>query len=182
MGWLKKAITALVVCIVALLVIGLFLPRDSQFARSISIKAPPEQIYATLTDLRQFNSWSPWYAGATASYQVTGKAAEPGQQLKWQQNDKTGDQGSMTLLESDKPGYVAFRLQFAGHDQADISFRIRQTANGSDVTWGYFADMGNDISDRYLGLVMEHALGPDFDKGLKALKKKEEENKPDDNG
>jgi hypothetical protein len=38
------------------------------------------------------------------------------------------------------------------------------------VTWGFAADTGFNPVARYLGLVLERAIGPDYERGLAKLK------------
>ncbi len=39
---------------------GYFLPKESVVARSIELNAPPEKVFAQLSDLKAFSQWSPW--------------------------------------------------------------------------------------------------------------------------
>lgn len=185
MVWLKRVVTALVLLVVILLIVGLFLPRDVQVERTITITAPPQQVYAEVVDLKHFNHWSPWFGIDPATrYVLAGKLGQPGQQLSWQSDNPSVGKGSMTLVESNAPGYVAFKLDFGPQGQADSYFRIRKDGKQSEVTWGFRTNFGNDIAGRYFGLMMDSVLGKDFEKGLASLKKtvEEGENKPDDNG
>ncbi len=37
------------------------LPSEGSFARSTTIKAPPETVFAELNSFQRFNQWSPWF-------------------------------------------------------------------------------------------------------------------------
>ena len=53
---------------------------------------------------------------------------------------------------------------------------IELTPNGGTtrVTWGFGADTGFNPVARYVGLLMDRAIGPDYEKGLARLKAKAE--------
>ncbi|WKE65584.1 SRPBCC family protein [Gallaecimonas kandeliae] len=172
MIWLKRIVTALVLLVVILLVVGLFLPREVQVERSIHIDAKPQSVFTKVTDLTQFNQWSPWYGlDPSARYEISGKAGERGHKLAWQSDKPDVGSGSMTLIEFNAPGYVAMKLDFAGQGQADSYFRIRPEQGGSDVTWGFRTNFGNDLVGRYVGLFMDSILGRQYEEGLAKLKK-----------
>ena len=53
---------AIVVCgaVAIVLVLASGKPDSFQVVRSISIKAPPEKIFALINNLRQFDTWNPF--------------------------------------------------------------------------------------------------------------------------
>ncbi|MFH1572509.1 MAG: SRPBCC family protein, partial [Acidobacteriota bacterium] len=48
--------------------------------------------------------------------------------------------------------------------------RYEPAGEHTNVTWDMVGDMGGNILGRYLGLVMDKAAGPMFEKGLQKLK------------
>ena len=47
---------------------------------------------------------------------------------------------------------------------------LRPEGDGTRVTWGLEADMGNAPVGRYMGLIMDRWVGGDFEAGLARLK------------
>ena len=186
MVWLKRIALAVVLLVVVLLVVGLFLPRNAQVERSLFIQAPPAVVYTEVSDFNRFNAWSPWYGeDPQARYTVSGQPGQAGHQLRWQSAKPEVGNGAMTLVEANPPGYVGIKLDFGPQGQADSYFRIRPVNGGSNVTWGFQVDFGNDVIGRYVGLMLGTMVGNQYQKGLENLKKvitQEEKRVPDDNG
>ncbi|EKE75901.1 SRPBCC family protein [Gallaecimonas xiamenensis] len=183
MVWLKRLVTALVLLVVLFLVVGLFLPRDVQVERSLHMDASPRQVFAVVSDFHQFNDWSPWYGlDPAARYDIAGEPGQSGHSLSWQSNKAEVGNGTMRLLEANAPGYVAMKLDFGNQEEADSYFRIKAEGSGSQVTWGFRTNFGNDVLGRYFGLLMDKILGDQYQQGLMKLKEKVEKSEPDDNG
>ncbi|WP_341502305.1 SRPBCC family protein [Gallaecimonas sp. GXIMD4217] len=171
MNLLKRLLALAILLVVAFMVIGLFLPREVQVERRIHIDAAPAAVYAKVSDLRSFNDWSPWYElDPQAQYQYEGPDAGVGAKMSWHSDKPDVGSGSQEIVEVSAPGYVAIRLDFGDQGQADSYFRIREEKGGSELTWGFRVDFGNDIMGRYMGLMMDTMVGGEYEKGLAKLK------------
>jgi uncharacterized protein YndB with AHSA1/START domain len=98
-------VAVLVVCVVAVLAYAATKPDTFTIQRSATIKAPPERVFALLTDFPAWRQWSPWenldpdlkrtYSGAP-----NGKGAV----YEWEGN-KAGA-GRMEILDAPAPQKV----------------------------------------------------------------------------
>src|SRR5256885_10813708 len=57
---IKKIAIAVVVPLGALLIYAATQPDNFRIQRAVTIKAPPERIFAVLNDFLRWESWSPW--------------------------------------------------------------------------------------------------------------------------
>ena len=55
-----KILAGLVALVAILAVVGFFLPRDVAVARSVTIDAPPEEIFPYVNSMQETPKWSPW--------------------------------------------------------------------------------------------------------------------------
>ena len=168
---LKRILAGVAVVLAALVVVAFFLPREPEVSRSVDIAAPPSAIFPIASDLRRFREWSPWLElDPATTYTFTGPTEGVGQTMTWASKDPTVGSGSMavTLLE---PGNLV-EMALAFGRQANAHSWIHLTPNGGTtrVTWGFAADTGFNPVARYLGLVLDRAIGPDYERGLARLK------------
>ena len=59
MKWLLRIVVGLVVLVAAVAAAGYFLPVQHVASRSAEFKAPPEQVFALVSDLQHYGSWWP---------------------------------------------------------------------------------------------------------------------------
>jgi uncharacterized protein YndB with AHSA1/START domain len=164
-------VAVLVVCVVAVLAYAATRPDTFTIQRSATIKAPPERVFALLTDFPAWRQWSPWenldpdlkrtYSGAP-----NGKGAV----YEWEGN-KAGA-GRMEILDAPAPQKVTikldFRRPFEAHNTAE--FTLQPQGDATAITW---AMRGQNI---FIGKVMsifvdmDKMVGKDFEKGLQNLK------------
>jgi uncharacterized protein YndB with AHSA1/START domain len=140
--------------------------------RTTTIEAPPEAVWAHLVDLHQWEAWSPW-EGMDPDQQrtYTGSASGVGQHYAWSGNRKVG-QGSMEITEADAPRRLVIDLRFVKPFRSSntTSLELRPEDRGTFVTWSMTGPM--TLMTRMMSPLrsMDKMLGPDFEKGLTALK------------
>ncbi|MEO7130338.1 MAG: SRPBCC family protein [Dermatophilaceae bacterium] len=150
--------------------------KDFRFSRSTSIAAPPERVHALIDDFHEWPKWSPWDGlDPHMSRQYSGPATGVGAVYAWQGNGKAG-QGRMEILES-SADHVVVDLDFAAPMRARnrIDFTLTPTGPGTEVEW-----VMTGPQNFVMGLMsklwsMDKMLGPDFDRGLAALKRAAEQ-------
>ena len=101
------------VAIAVVLVLAASKPDTFRIERSATIDAPPEKIFAVLSDLRQWGGWSPWEKKdpdmkRTFGGPERGKGAVYG----WEGNKEVG-KGRMEITDSQAPG------KLTAHDEPD---------------------------------------------------------------
>lgn len=155
-----------------LLLIGAFLPGTVTVSRSSTIKAPASVVYAVLNDLKTYNSWMPWNQLDTAMEQefspvTSGKGAY----YTWKSTHKSVGNGKLSITESIPDKQVMTSLEFGGFDQASIAGWDLSEGNGqTNITWTMNSDLSHNPINRWFGLFFDRMIGPDFEKGLAALK------------
>ena len=140
--------------------------------RSLTIDAPPAEIFKLVADFRRWTEWSPW-EGLDPQLQRTysGPESGAGASYGWSGNRKAG-QGQMTILEVVEPSSIAVDLRFDKPFKArnDMSFDIQEQGSVSAVHWKMSGK--KTLTTKVMGLFksMDALVGPDFEKGLGQLK------------
>ena len=100
---LKTIAIILAVAVAAILVSAGFQPDTFRVQRATSIDAPPEKVFALISDFHRWGSWSP-YEKMDPGMKRTYSGADSGQGAvyEWQGNSKVG-QGRMEILEAPAP-------------------------------------------------------------------------------
>ncbi len=168
---LKRIVAGVVIVLAALVVVAFFLPREAQVTRSVDIAAPPSVIFPIASDLRRFSEWSPWLdLDPATAYTFTGPTDGIGQTLSWASKDPRVGSGSMAVTLLEPGNLVEMSLAFGRRRNARSWIHLMPNGGTTRVTWGFGVDSGFNPVARYLGLVLERAVGPDYEKGLAKLK------------
>lgn len=181
MSVLKKLLLGVAALAALLVAVGFVLPRTAHVERHIQIKAPPSTVFTLLNGFRQFQRWSPWQ-GADPEMSVTfsGPPMGVGAALSWSGNSAVGT-GRQEIIESEPYRHILMRLEFGGFGGQFLApFTIEPVGGGTQLTWGFDADYGNDLFGRYFGLLSDRMLGPDYEAGLERLKALAESLPPED--
>ena len=168
--WIGMGIAAVVLLLV---VVAFCLPRKFHVERSIAIDAPPEAIHAVVTRLREWPTWTAWTAERYPDMKIAFAGPEEGVGAKQSWEGKSSGRGSIEITKSSPEEGVDYDFAFDGNPSTGgISF-----FPGPDttlVTWYADGDLGRNPVARYFGLLMDRFMGPDFETGLRNLKKKAE--------
>lgn len=180
MVFARRLLVGLAGLLVILVVIGLFLPSSAQVERSVVIEAPPETVYAIVSDFNQFNSWSPWYENdPNADYTISPSGTGVGATFSWASEVPGVGSGSQQIIALEENRLVEIKLDFGPDGQATSSYALESLPDGSTrVTWGFDTDFGYDLIGRYLGLVFDKWIGQDYEKGLAKLRQLVESTTP----
>ena len=155
--------------LLALVIVGLFLPATAHVERQVHIEAPPATVFALVNDFRQINQWSPWLGtDPNALYTISGPPRGVGATLTW--DGRIVGQGSQIIIESEPFHHIVSKLDLGNQGQALGSFEFLKTENGTSVIWSFDNDFGMNLMGRYFGLMLEDIVGPDYEKGLSNLR------------
>jgi uncharacterized protein YndB with AHSA1/START domain len=173
---LRKVLLGLAALIAVLLVLIFTRAPTFRVERTTRIAAPPDVVFALVNDFRAWDRWSPWaHLDPTMKVTYGGPPSGTGATYTWTGNDKVGD-GAMRIIESRPPQSVALRLEFikpmASVNRTDFTFKADGT--GTQVDWvmtGPLDFMGKGM-DLFVG--MDRMIGPDFEKGLAAMRREAE--------
>jgi len=169
---LAKILVALAVIVPVALVVVAWQPATFHVARSATISAPPERVFAQVNDLHNWEAWSPWLkADPAAKTAYEGAPAGTGAAFRWAGNKDVGE-GHMTITQSRPNDLVRLRLDFVrpfvGTSVAEFTF----VPDGSRtvVTWSMTGDKNFFAKAMHLVLDMDRMVGGKFDEGLAQMK------------
>jgi hypothetical protein len=168
---LKKILIGVGAALLVLVIVIAAQPATFHVERSIDMAAPPEAAFAQVNDFHAWSKWSPWEKldpGMQRSYD--GAPAGVGAKYAWVGNKEVGE-GRMTIQQSD-PTKVVIKLEFLKPFTATntATFTFAKTAEGNKTTWAM--DGNNNFVSKAFHLVMDmdKMIGPDFERGLTAMK------------
>ncbi len=172
---LKRILLGLVAVIVVAVVIVLILaarqPDEFRIQRTATINAPAEKIVPHIADFHQWSAWSPYEHLDPAMQRTFGGApAGKGAIYEWSGNSDVG-QGRMEILDA-TPDKVSIKLDFHKPMEASnvAEFALQPKGDATDVTWAMYGPMPFISKIMCVFFDMDKMIGPDFEKGLAALK------------
>ena len=168
---LKSTLLIVLAIIAALLIYAAFKPASFRLARSTTIAAPPEKVFALINDLRQFNTWNPFTKmepSPVITYDATSTGV--GGAYSWK-GEKTGE-GRMQITESVPGQRVSAKLDFVKPFEAHnrVDFTLEQQGTGTTVIWAMHGPMPYLNRLMTIFFDMDKAVGKDFEAGLTNLK------------
>lgn len=147
-------------------------PDTFHVERSVSINAPPEQIFPLINDFKQWQAWSPYEMKDPAMKRTfDGAASGEGAAYSWDGNKDVGA-GRMEIVQAAPSSKVQIKLDFArpfeSHNVA--TFTLWPATQGTAVTWAM--DGPSPLIAKIMGLFfdMDTMIGGDFAQGLENLK------------
>lgn len=167
-----KWLLRIAILVLAIFLIGaFFLPRETAVQRSISIDAPASEIFPHLVNLKANEAWSPWL-GRDPEVQLNyGDVSEgQGATMTWASEHPQVGNGRMEITKAEAPTHLTTALDFGDMGAATAFFDLVENAEKTDVTWGFTSDNGNNPMLRWMGLMMDGWVGPDYQLGLDNLK------------
>ncbi len=168
---LKRILLVLAIILLVITAIGLLLPSHVHIERSTVINKPREMVFAYVNDLRNWNTWSPFYElDTTASYSHDGPPAGKGSKISWVSAHKNVGTGSITISGVNEPSSIQQELNFMEEGTARANFNFEEEGAATRMTWGFDFDTGFNPLLRILGKFMDGMVGKDFEKGLANLK------------
>lgn len=169
----KKIIVIVSVLLVLVIASGYLLPANVSIERQITITVPAENIYPYLSNLRQFNKFSPWAKiDKNTTYIFTGKDGKPGSRMSWDSDNDEVGKGTQTITDLIPNQEVRIALDFGDDGLANSYFKlIPVKTNSTQIVWGFSTNLGNNPLTRYMGLMLDKWVGNSYAEGLQNLKK-----------
>ncbi len=169
---LKIIVLPIVVVIAALLIFAATRPNTFLVQRGISIKSPPEKVFALISDFHRWEDWSPWEKLDPALKRTySGTTSGTGAIYAWDGNSKVGA-GRMEIVEALPPNTIIIKLDFLkpfeGHNIAEFS--IQGQGGSTYVSWVMHGP--SPYISKLMGIFvsMDSMIGKDFETGLVNLK------------
>lgn len=161
----KAFISVIGLGLLAFVVVGFILPGDWSTSRTRTVSAPPDVVFAYLTDLQRWTEWS-------TLGDIDGTLSDPssgaGASLSW--DDPVWGDGVLRLTEVTSTREVSYEV---GVEDGSIQTRgrisVSGSGNGATVTWEESGDMGWNPLLSYFALGMERMQGQELEKNLDRL-------------
>lgn len=169
---LKTIIIIVAVLVVAILIFAATRPDVFRVQRAMSIKVPPEKIFAIINDHHNWGAWSPWEKLDPAMKKTySGAASGTGAIYEWQGNSKAGA-GRSEITESSPPSRMTMKLDmfrpFEGHNI--VEFTLEPQGGATNVTWAMQGQQPYMAKVMSLFINCDNMVGKDFEEGLANLK------------
>lgn len=133
---------------------------------------PPEKVFDLVNGYRRYNEWSPWYErDPQAKYSLADPETGKGARMSWASERSDVGKGTQEIVESVPGKLVRMEHDLEGMGPSDVSFKLEPAGSGTRLTWDMAADLGGNPLSRWMGLMMDGMVGPDFEKGLASLQK-----------
>ena len=168
---------AVIAVVVAVIVAGILIyattkPDSFTVKRSVSIKAPPDRLYALISDFHGWAAWSPYEKkDPDMKRTFSGAALGKGAIYQWDGNKNVGS-GSMEIIEATPPSKIVIKLDFLkpfeGHNTAE--FTMNPQGDSTTVTWAMYGPSSFIFKVMGLFMNMDKMIGDDFAVGLANLK------------
>jgi uncharacterized protein YndB with AHSA1/START domain len=163
---------ALAAIVVVFLIIVAMQPAQYRVARSATVAAPAQAVFAQVNDFHKWEAWNPWgKIDPAMKHSYEGAPAGTGAVYSWVGNKEVGE-GRMTLTESRPSDLIRIKMEFfkpfAGNSIAEFTFKPE--GNQTAVTWSMSGDNNFMAKAIHLFMNMDKMIGGQFEKGLAQIK------------
>ncbi|MBX2863111.1 MAG: SRPBCC family protein [Leptolyngbyaceae cyanobacterium MAG.088] len=171
----SKLIGGLGAVLLLVFVVGFVLPSQVHVERSLVINAQPTEIFPLISDLGEWNAWSPW-AAMDPDAEMTISGTGVGQTMQWHSEDPQVGDGTQEITGLESPSQMTTHLDFGDQGMADATWQLTSQADGTLVTWMLDTDMREGVPtlmqsiSTYFGFLMDGMVGKEYEKGLSNLK------------
>lgn len=139
-----------------------------EILKSIEINKPLDEVYAVLSDVNQWNNWSPWACLESNVKMTYAKDEKTGYTtLKW--DGKLIGAGDMIVV-SKTPTRIDYKLVFHRpyQSKSDVWFEFKDLGSKTLVSWGMISHLPFFMF--FLKKMMMAYIGSDYVRGLARLK------------
>jgi uncharacterized protein YndB with AHSA1/START domain len=169
------AIIAVVLAVAIAIVLILAATRPDTFSiqRAATIKAPPEKIFAVISDFHRWGSWSPWENRDPAMQRsFSGANSGRGAVYAWDGNKNVGS-GRMEILDVSVPSKIVIKLDFLkpfeAHNTAE--FTMLPQGDATNLNWRMHGPATFISKLMHVFINIDSMVGKDFEAGLANLKR-----------
>jgi dienelactone hydrolase len=167
---IKVILTVLVVAVVAFVLGGFLLPKETEVERSALIESDPATIFEYVNNLEKFHSWSPWAdMDPNMQLEFSGPERGVGASMSWSSEVPQVGNGMQRITVSEPSRRVVTALEFDGQTSSESEFELIPEGNQTKVIWRFRVDFGSNPVSRYVGLALDDMLGQHYDRGLEKL-------------
>lgn len=156
--------------VVVLLAVGFLLPSDYSAQRSVTINAPVDKVFPLVANHKEWKRWSVWNQ-RDPNMEMNYSGPEMAAGSKWSWKSKSEGNGAMEFSAVERNKRVGYILTMEDMKPATGDLTFTPDARGTKVSWDINGNAGMNPVFRWFGLFMDKMVGPDFEAGLKNLKK-----------
>ena len=168
---IRKLLLVLGSLVLAVILGGYLLPAQVKVERHVVVEQTPERVFAILNNMQRFNEWSPWHErDPNTRYEFFGPEQGVGAGMRWFSDKPEVGNGAQVIIASRPFEQVDVELDFGSEGKALGQYRLKPVEGGTQVSWAMHTTFGPNPAERYIGLVLDQLLGPDFEHGLDRLK------------
>lgn len=163
---------AVVVVLAAILIFAATKPDTFRVERTITIKAPPEKVFALINDFHNWTTWSPYEKKDPDMKRThSGAANGKGAIYEWDGNKNVG-KGRMEITESSSSSLIVIKLDFLSPFEAHntAEFTLQPQGDSTQVTWAMYGPANYVSKLMSVFFSMDKMIGDDFAIGLANLK------------
>ncbi len=168
----KKICLALAAIVAVVAAFVAMQPSDFHVERSLTISAPPSEVFAQVNDFHNWEAWSPWAKmDPDAKNSFEGPSSGTGAIFSWDGNAEVGA-GSMTIMESRPNELIRIKQDFVRPMAAvnTTEFEFKGESDQTVVTWSMFGRKNFLCKGVCLFMSMDAMIGDNFEKGLAEIK------------
>lgn len=168
----KRVFIGIVVFILVLFQIGVFLPREFRYERTVWIDADPDDIFPYINNLKKWQEWTVWNAENDPSYIDVFNEVEEGVGARKSWKSKKSKEGTLEVVLSIEDRLIVYNkiIQKEGFN-TNGKIELIEFDGGTNVIWVEEGDFGFNVIVRYLGLIMDSFEGRQLEKSLFKLKR-----------
>lgn len=173
---LKLLVVLIAAAVGIVLVFAATRPDTIRVARTATIKAPPEKVFALVNDLTAWMAWSPYEKKDPDMKRThSGPAAGKGARYAWAGNKDIGE-GSMEITQATPSSKIVMRLDFVKPFEAHntVEFTFEPEGDSTRVTWLMHGPAAYLSKVMGIFIDMDEMIGKDFAAGLASLKARAE--------
>jgi hypothetical protein len=168
--FMKIALIVLSIIAIAAVILSFMGPKDYFMSRKIHIAASDSTVWNYVNLWEKQKSWSPWVAKEpTMKITIEGTDGSVGSKYSWV--SETQGKGYQIIAASEPMKKRTAKMNFGMGMESFSDFILTDSAGGTGVEWTMYGE--NGFMGRIMGNFMdfEKFVGPDYEQGLKNLKK-----------
>lgn len=168
MKTLLKILYILLFFVLAILLTGLFLPKDIRIEADTTIGLSCDMIFDQVNTLRNWENWSPWMGdNQNVTIEYNEIPAGKGADFRWKSKDL--ESGSIKITESKTDQEILMHIDFGEEGDAAIIWKFKPEDDKIKVSW-IFESKDMTYFERYFMFLFKKNIQKDLEKGLANLK------------
>jgi len=171
---IKYIVVALGILLAALLLMGLFLPKEYTVSRQVRINRSKVEVFDYVRLLKNQHYYSVWWKmdpNQVTTY--TGEDGTVGFIAAWKSELDSVGSGEEEIVAIQEGERIEYALRFKEPFESNASSNMIFTAtdsNSTTLTWNFKGDMSYPFNVMQLFMSMEDMLGKDIEQGLNNVK------------